>query len=106
MTRHDVFTASAHALIAVAMQALAWLILGWPMWAGALFPLGLFYGREIGQEARKTADRLMINHGDLWRYPREALLCLWPGRWSIGNQLDFYAPAAAMALVSLIGALG
>ena len=105
MTRRDIFTAAAHALIAVAMQMLVWLMLDWPLWSGALFPLGLFYGREISQEGRKTADRLMISHGDLWRYPREALACLWPGSWSAGNQIDFYAPAVAMAIVCLIGAL-
>lgn len=103
MTRHDYFTAAAHALIAVAMQGLLWLVFGWPLWDAAFAPLGFFYGREISQEGRKAADRLMIDHGDLWRYPREALLCLWPGNWSPGNQIDFYAPAAAMMLVCLIG---
>ena len=103
MNSHDIFTAAAHALIAVAMQMLVWLMLDWSLWVGALFPLGLFYGREISQEGRKTADRLMISHGDLWRYPREALASLWPGNWSAVNQIDFYTPAAALALVSLIG---
>lgn len=103
MTPHDYFTAAAHGLIAVAMQLLVWLILDWPLWAGALFPLGFFYGRELSQEGRKTADRLMVNHGDLWQYPREALRCLWPGCWSAGNQLDFYLPAVALGLVCLIG---
>ena len=102
MTRPDLFTAAAHVIIAVVMQLLAWLMLGCSLWVAAGFPLGLFYGREISQEGHKAADRLMINHGDLWRYPREAVVCLWPGHWSLGSQLDFYAPAAAMGLVCLI----
>ena len=100
---HDYLTAAAHGLIAVAMQLLSWLVFGWDLWEAALFPLGLFYGREISQEGRKAADRLMIDHGDLWKYPREALRCLWPGSWSRGNLFDFIVPAAALGLVCLVG---
>lgn len=79
-----------------------WLLFGWPLTVCAMFPLGLFYGREISQEGRKAVDRLMISHGDLWRHPREALACLWPGCWSWGNRLDFVIPAMALSLVTAV----
>lgn len=102
MNRQDLLSAGAHALIALIIQISSGLLFNWPLWAAALFPAGLFYGREIAQEGRKAADRLKISSKDLWKHPREAALILWPGNWGRGNQLDFYMPVAALLLSGLI----
>lgn len=103
MTRHDFLTAVAHSFVAIGIQLTFWLIGGWSLLEAAPFPLAFIYGREVSQEGRKAADRLMIEHDRLWTYPREALMCLWPGNWGKANQLDFYLPMLSVAVVCFIG---
>jgi hypothetical protein len=113
MTKEEFLSSLIHAVIGLIFQMLVaflfWSATGsWRVgfWAGAFSAAAFSFGREHSQEERKAADRLGLNHADLWSNSGEAYRCLWPLNWGQGNRWDWYAPALAVLAVAMAVSIG
>ncbi|WP_447045331.1 hypothetical protein [Vreelandella sp. H-I2] len=86
-----------HALIALAIQALASLLIG-PWWAGSL-AVTLFIGREIAQNEYRIAHHRGWQWGE--KLPVKWHEGIWKG-WTRDSVLDVLAPLVACLLFAAL----
>ena len=94
----------SHIVIAIAIWLCVTLLcIYWlPSLVGIAGSFIALYSREHSQEERKKADKLGINHKDLWKYPKDFAYCLWPGSWSKHNMLGFIIPMLVVVCIAIL----
>lgn len=89
-----------HAVIAVFLMAVAWIVAaaagaGDAVWIGAVFASAFYYGREVSQYQDAIAQARGVARSSLW------YLGWWPPAWrDSGKTLEFLMPAAVCFAVA------